>query len=305
MNSSRTATASSDKKSRILIAPFIPQIPPVPIAEATYSQSPAARLCPLKKIGLLAEKKRPPVWKDRRLVKGGTPEGSAVRQVTRSTADCSADCFEIELLLLVVLSSDFVTLQDRCDQLRLRSQHEISGLVERSLLPSVFENHRGPLVGYHDSRRVRIAGRNCRHDRSINDPQAAKPYDTKTLIDDSHMVVNASHSRRSHRVKDSRPDIACGLRKSFRTVTDRRSREVFLWPERPQRFLPHQASGHPDSVGSDVTILVGRQIVRRDDWLGCWISRPQTDRAAGGGTQVARRDRDRRKSMQRVAELVE
>ena len=106
-------------------------------------------------------------------------------------------------------------------------------------------------------------------------------------------------------MEDRGADVAGGLGERGVVVADRGPGRIFLRPEGLQRRLAHQAAGDADGVGGDAAVLVGREIVGRDDRLGGGIGRAQPDRAARGRAQVAGADRDRREAMQRLAELVE
>ena len=64
-----------------------------------------------------------------------------------------------------------------------------TGHTTNIVLPSgVLLNHVGRLLADHDDRRIRIARYDQRHDRSVNDAQAADAMNPQPLIDNSHWV---------------------------------------------------------------------------------------------------------------------
>ena len=70
----------------------------------------------------------------------------------------------------------------------------------------VLPDHVGCLLGDHDDGRIGIAAGDCGHDRSIDDPDSAKPSDTEAIIYDRHVV--RAHFASSDGVKNSGRHVA-------------------------------------------------------------------------------------------------
>src|SRR5207245_533131 len=54
---------------------------------------------------------------------------------------------------------------------------------------SIFLDHVGAFFGYHDSRRVGVAGRHGWHDRGINDAQPSETVHTEAVINHRHRIA--------------------------------------------------------------------------------------------------------------------
>ena len=78
--------------------------------------------------------------------------------------------------------------EKKCEQISTDSWFVARRVVLVLDLPSPASYHRGPFLGDHDGRRVRVGRGDGRHDRGVDHAQSLEPVHAQFAIDDAHRV---------------------------------------------------------------------------------------------------------------------
>ncbi len=117
----------------------------------------------------------------------------------------------------------------------------------------------------HQSRRVGIPGSNRRHNTGVSYPQSGHAMTAQPGINHRQSVIARPHFASPDRVKNRCPDVT-GLTNQFRVGFKPRTWQKFLRSKTGQCVACHDSAGNSNRSRRDLTIMLGRQIIRRISW---------------------------------------
>src|SRR5579875_1207707 len=167
---------------------------------------------------------------------------------------------------------------------------------------AVLADHRRAFLRDHDGRRIGVARGDRRHDRGIDNAQAADAPHAQALVHDGESI--ASHLAGPDRVKDRGADLAGGAHQLLLALIVFAGAE-FFGRETLQRAGGADAPRQADRLRRHAAIGGRGEIVRLDRRMRLGIGGADPHRAAAFRPQVAHRGGEGRERMERLAEFVE